>query len=182
MALAVVASADMPVPASQACFGPSASNTLPRSASEGAPLKLKKLILLSRHGIRTPYPSTDMGQTTYSQFSRDKRAWPETPADWGAAGEEHLTTHGMTVRWSLFPVSPRPTLTTTIPPEVPVAPTLHVASHAHHNASTREVFRPRCVTGPPSQCSQCLVTGRVPRLPLFAHSLRFRAVAYYPTP
>jgi len=60
-------------------------------------LKFKKLVLLSRHGIRTPYPASSLGLSSYRAFSRDNRVWPETPADWGAAGEEHLTDHGMKV-------------------------------------------------------------------------------------
>eukprot|EP01063_Lacrimia_lanifica_P012696 TRINITY_DN19363_c0_g1_i1.p1 TRINITY_DN19363_c0_g1~~TRINITY_DN19363_c0_g1_i1.p1 ORF type:complete len:442 (+),score=92.43 TRINITY_DN19363_c0_g1_i1:42-1367(+) len=60
-------------------------------------VRFKKLVLLSRHGIRTPYPADGVGQVTYSAFSKDGRAWPEHPAEWGAAGAEHLTAHGATV-------------------------------------------------------------------------------------
>jgi len=67
------------------------------SEDNNSTLALKKLIVLSRHGIRVPYPATNLGQPTYSSFSVDGRAWPEDPKQWNAAGPEHLTEHGMLV-------------------------------------------------------------------------------------
>jgi len=65
--------------------------------SSNSTLTLKKLIILSRHGIRVPYPASNLGQPTYSSFSHDGRAWPEDPKQWNAAGPQHLTNHGMLV-------------------------------------------------------------------------------------
>jgi len=50
--------------------------------------------LVSRHGIRTPFPAANLGQPSYSSFSKDGRPWPDDYAAWGAAGSEHLTAHG----------------------------------------------------------------------------------------
>jgi len=66
-------------------------------AATDSSLQFQKLILLSRHGIRTPFPASNLGLSSYTAFSRDHRAWPETPTEWGSAGEEHLTEHGMKV-------------------------------------------------------------------------------------
>ena len=41
------------------------------SEDNNSTLALKKLIVLSRHGIRVPYPATNLGQPTYSSFRYD---------------------------------------------------------------------------------------------------------------
>ena len=38
------------------------------SEDNNSTLALKKLIVLSRHGIRVPYPANNLGQPTYSSF------------------------------------------------------------------------------------------------------------------
>ena len=39
-------------------------------------LQLEKVIILSRHGIRTPYPASYIGFNNYSILSADGRLWP----------------------------------------------------------------------------------------------------------
>jgi hypothetical protein len=69
----------------------------------GDSLVLEKAVILSRHGIRTPYPSGFIGQPSYDVFSKDGRQWPSVgngsasnPPDaaWGVDVAAGLTAHG----------------------------------------------------------------------------------------
>jgi len=66
--------------------------------SEGTQgLTLEKILIVSRHGVRTPFPLS--GGT--NNFSKDERAWSDTGASpfpekaWGAPGIGYLTEHAV---------------------------------------------------------------------------------------
>jgi hypothetical protein len=73
----------------------------PAGGAGDGQLVLEKVILLSRHGIRTPYPAGYIGFDNYSVLSADGRVWPSVvpPLDpaWGANGNAFLTAHGSAV-------------------------------------------------------------------------------------
>eukprot|EP00746_Dinoflagellata_sp_MGD_P142860 gnl/MRDRNA2_/MRDRNA2_75767_c0_seq1.p1 gnl/MRDRNA2_/MRDRNA2_75767_c0~~gnl/MRDRNA2_/MRDRNA2_75767_c0_seq1.p1 ORF type:complete len:509 (-),score=63.80 gnl/MRDRNA2_/MRDRNA2_75767_c0_seq1:37-1563(-) len=68
--------------------------------AEGTKLVLEKVVLLMRHGIRSPYPSMYVGVPSYNNFSKDGRYWPESAKEWGTLNGiqgSALTIHGAEV-------------------------------------------------------------------------------------
>ena len=81
------------------CTGPEVKSWC--ESLRGDTLVLEKVVILSRHGIRTPYPAGFIGQPSYAVFSKDGRHWPaigngSTGLDpaWRAATAAALTDHG----------------------------------------------------------------------------------------
>eukprot|EP00729_Bicosta_minor_P024397 gene24397-20796_t len=67
------------------------------STSQQSQLKLEKVILFSRHGIRTPYGSKAMGLPTMRAFSTEQsRNWADNTTS-GADVDQGLTNHGKKV-------------------------------------------------------------------------------------
>lgn len=58
-----------------------------------APLKLRKMLVVSRHGIRVPFAPAGGADI----YSRDGREWFDDFKQWGASGEAFLTDHGKLV-------------------------------------------------------------------------------------